>query len=152
MATGMRNSRFLFIVSACIFGVMVAALPISFLAQRVLRQRELLSWCRNTTSVLQSKKDVIPPGITRDKWFFMIDWTGIGIPNCFSNVDYLTDKNEFMLFQNQLSRRLQEPMDEELIDWIWDEMKATSSIGADGYVDRFRPTGDAFENGIRAYR
>jgi hypothetical protein len=101
---------------------------------------------------LKQIRELIPQGMSRDKWQFMIDWTGVGIPNCFSSPNEVINRKEFQLFQQQLADRLRQPMDEKAIDWIWDRMRATSNTGASGYADRYRPTGSAYEEGIPAYR
>ncbi len=93
-----------------------------------------------------------PESMGREKWEFQVDYTGIGIANCFSDVDHITDDLGFARFSKDLLDRLQQPIDESEIDWIWDKMKVYSTIGSRGYVDRFRPTGDAFESGLMEYR
>lgn len=148
MVTGSRNSRKLIaavlLLSLLTFGCQFTS--------RAVNNKRLQSWQLEVCSKLTIARKTPPDSMSQEKWEFMVDVTGIGIPNCFSDANHITDPHAFEDFSQELLDRLERPIDEQTINWIWDNMATYSTIGKNGYVYRFRPTGSAFENGLKAYQ
>ena len=148
MGTGMKP-RWKFVTA------MLLLPPLLFgfhFTSRIVKSRQLASWNREVVSRLLIARNTPPDNMLPEKWEFMIDWTGIGTGNCFCDANHITNAHAFGDFAEELLDRLERPIDEQTIDWIWDNMETYSTIGKGGYVYRFRPTGQAFENGLKAYQ
>jgi len=143
------SSRAKFIASILLLPLLIFGFHFTI---RVVKSRQLASWNREVVSRLLIARNTPPDNMSHEKWEFMIDWTGIGTGNCFSETNHIKDPEAFGDFSQELIDRLERPIDEQTIDWIWDNMATYSTIGENGYVDRFRPTGNAFEKGLKAYQ
>jgi hypothetical protein len=148
MGTGMRT-RTKFVAAILLLLLLTCGCQFT---SRAVNNKRLQSWQLDVCSKLAIARETPPDSMSQEKWKFMVDMTGIGIPNCFSDANHIIDSQAFGDFAQELLDRLERPIDEQTIDWIWDNMATYSTIGKNGYVYRFRPTGSAFENGLKAYQ
>ncbi len=102
----------------------------------VQRHREIYTHVREVIARLASRR---PTNLSRGQWENMVSWTLNAHGNCYSAREWV-DLGQFERFANELDRRVgRGPIDEDLIDWIWDHYVILSPYGP-RYSEDFRPT------------
>jgi hypothetical protein len=114
-----------------LWGVVVCCTRVSELK----RHRE---FCDAVKTELKSLTKKRPAHLSRKQWKNVVAWTLNAHGNCFESHVRIPPE-EMAWFEAELKRRLQEPVDLDTIDWIWDEIVRLTPFGQQ-YSEQWRPT------------
>ena len=95
-------------------------------------------WERDVREDLKTLVNKRPPHIPAGQWEFMVGWTLNMHFNC-AGIYTSVNLPRGQIFAASLKERLKNPIDDSLIDWIWDEYAECTKLGKN-YSDKYRPT------------
>jgi len=132
----MQRRQFLFSVRGMLLVIALIELPLAFYVNAIKPHVDHRHWYQRVENALNRLKMKYPAEYTHQQWDHFTFSTGNLHGNSGGAAAFIRNKADADHFADELELRLDQPVNEQTIDWIWDSYKHFSRVN----YDQWRPT------------